>query len=266
MTIPWYIMTSHSNCASTRKFFEENNYFNYPKNSVRFFSQDKLPIVDTEGKILLSEPYLIQEGPNGNGDVFNALLRSGMIEDMKSRNIKWVFFCGVDNILLRIVDPLFLGITISEGHKISSKTIFKEMPLDTECVFARINGKPGMLHYKDITLELSESQNDDGAYLYREANVLSHLLSIDALEKSANLNLPYNRAYKKATFVNDEGMKQVPEERNSFKFEKFIFDSFSHFENLLLFRVSKEEFAPIKDIVGLNTATKLYQKEIMKIK
>ena len=64
VTIPWYIMTSHTNNLATRKFFRENDFFGYPSESVSFFIQDKLPIVDTFGKILLSEPYLIKEASN----------------------------------------------------------------------------------------------------------------------------------------------------------------------------------------------------------
>ena len=64
VTIPWYIMTSHTNDLATKKFFDENNYFSYPKDSVKFFSQDKLPVLDKSGKILLSEPYLIKEESN----------------------------------------------------------------------------------------------------------------------------------------------------------------------------------------------------------
>jgi len=256
-------MTSHINDAATRKFFVENNYFNYPQDSTQFFSQDKLPVLDVEGKLLLSEPYLIKEESNGNGDVYKALVRNNLLEELRNRNIKWIFICGIDNILLKIVDPLFLGITISNNKSIASKTILKESPMGSEYVFARINGKPGILDYKNITLEMSEAKNEKGDFLYRESNVLSHLLSIDALEKSSHIELPYHRAFKKNTFINDEGMKQVPEERNSFKFEKFIFDSFNYFDDLLLFRVNKDEFAPIKDAFGLNSpavATKLYVK------
>lgn len=106
-------MTSHTNDSATKSFFEENDYFGYPKDCIKFFSQDQLPVVDIKGKILLAETYLIKKAPNGNGDAYQALLRTGLIEDMKARNIKWVFICGIDNILLRVVDPLFLGLTIA---------------------------------------------------------------------------------------------------------------------------------------------------------
>jgi len=197
------------------------------------------------------------------GNVYQALLKYGIIDTMKKNGIKRVFICGIDNVLLKIVDPLFLGISIANDSKVSSKTIFKEDPNDPECVFGRINGHPTILDFRYIAGTLSETTDEQGNYLYRELNVLSHLLTIDSIEKASNLSLPYHRAYKKNIFINDEGMKQVPESNNSFKFETFIFDAFSYFEDLLLFRINNDEFAPIKDISGLNspeTATKLYVK------
>jgi len=180
---------------------------------------------------------------------------------MKKAGIKWIFICGIDNILLKIVDPLFLGISIYNKTPVASKTIFKEDPLGPECVFGKLNGKPTILDYRAVIGGLSEAVDENGCFLYREMNVLSHLLTIDSVEKVSTLSLPYHRAYKKNTFINDEGMKQVPESNNSFKFETFIFDAFGYFDDLLLFRVNKDEFAPIKDITGLNSpevATKLY--------
>ena len=101
-----------------------------------------------------------------------------------------------------------------------------------------------------------------GNYLYRELNILSHLYTIDAIEKISHYTLPYHRAFKKNTFINSEGMKEIPSQSNSFKFETFVFDAFNYFDDMLLFRVEKdEEFAPIKNSIGLNspeTATKLY--------
>ena len=91
-----------------------------------------------------------------------------------------------------------------------------------------------------------------GVYKYREANLLSHLMSIEAVCKSATFDLPFHRAFKKNTFVNEEGVKQVPDGCNTFKFENFIFDAFSHFDDMLLLRVdSNEEFAPIKSFTGV---------------
>ena len=262
--IPWYIMTSETNNGDTISFFESKNYFGYDKEKIKFFIQNKLPLVDTNGKILLSETYQVYEASNGNGNLFESLKENNMISDMKNRGIKWIFISGIDNILVKIADPIFLALTINNGTEIGAKTIFKKDPYSRDWVFCKKNSKPAMLGYERITDEITNA-NIDGRFLYREINILCHLVSIDALEKISNIDLPYHRATKKNTYINEEGMKIVPEAPNSYKFETFIFDAFRFFDKITLLRVQEEkEFAPIKDPVGIyspDAATKLYLKE-----
>lgn len=263
--LPWYIMTSEENDTPTKNFFEANNYFGYPKEKIKFFKQNKLPIINLEGKLILQEPYLIKEASNGNGNVFKSMKRTRIIEDLENQHIKWVSFGGIDNVLLKNFDPLFLGLTIANNLSIGSKSIFKKEPLEKTAVYCLKDGKPAILDYDYIDLELSESKiSNTDTYLFREANMLSHIMNIETIKKSANIDLYYHRAYKKNSFVNEEGVKQVPDKPNTFKFENFIFDAFSHFDGMLLLRVDENnEFAPIKDFTGIynpDTAIEKYNK------
>ena len=187
---------------------------------------------------------------------------------MMEKGIRWISFGGIDNVLLKNVDPFFLGLTMDKKEKIASKSIFKKGALEKTAVYCKKNGKPSILYYDDIDLEISEQKDENGLYLYRESNMLSHLMHIDAVEYVSNKVLPYHRAYKKNAFVNFEGMKQVPDKPNTFKFENFIFDAFSYFDNMLLLRVDEnEEFAPIKDFTGIynpDTAKEKYEKYLKK--
>ncbi len=249
--IPWFVMTSDENDVATKSFFEINNFFDYPKDYIFFFKQSKLPIISVKRNLLLQEPYLIREAANGNGNVFASMKNDGVLDVMMRLGIKWISFGGIDNVLLQNVDTLFLGLTIFSKNQIASKSIFKETPMEKTAVYCRKDGKPAILDYTDISLELSESKDDKGNYLYRDANMLSHLMSIDAVNKVADISLPYHRAFKKNAFVNDEGVKQVPDSPNVFKFENFIFDAFYFFDDMLLLRVDADrEFAPIKDFTG----------------
>lgn len=267
--LPWYIMTSEENDSATKSFFEINNFFDYPKEKIIFFKQNKLPLINIDGKLILQEPYLIKEASNGNGNVFKSMKNNGIIDDLEKKNIKWISFGGIDNVLLKNIDPLFLGLTIANNMLIGSKSIFKKEPLEKTAVYCLKDGKPAILDYNDITLELSESKIvGTNTYLYREANMLSHIMNINAIKKSANINLKYHRAFKKNSFVNEEGVKQVPDKPNTFKFENFIFDAFSYFDNMLLLRVNEdEEFAPIKDFTGIynpDTAIEKYDNYFKK--
>lgn len=263
ITIPWYIMTSEENNEQTQKYFSEHNYFSYPKNKIKFFIQDKLPLITTNGKLILQEPYLIKEAANGNGNVFSSMKNHNIIADLENNNIKWISFGGIDNVLLKNVDSLLLGLTVKNKYQIASKSIFKEDPLEKTAVYCKKYNKPAILDYDNIDLKLSMSKYKNGMYKYREANMLSHLMSIEAVKKVSNITLPYHRAFKKNAFVNSEGVKEVPSKPNSFKFENFIFDAFSYFDDMLLLRVNaNEEFAPIKDFTGIYNPETALEKYI----
>ena len=252
VTIPWYIMTSVYNDEKTKEFFKEKAYFGYPEKSIKFFKQGLLPLINTEEKLILEELYKIFEASNGNGDVFNALKRTKMINDMNKRKIKWVSFSGIDNVILDIVDPLLLGLTIFNNCNVSSKTIKKMDVNSKDWVFAKKNGKPSIIDSCYLNDEMKVAKDTNNHDMYREINILAHIFSFSAIKLLANKKLPYHRAFKKNNFVNEEGMKQVPETPNTFKFETFIFDAFSFFDKMVLLRVKEEnEFAPIKDFNGV---------------
>lgn len=269
VSIPWYIMTSSENHEATVKFFEEKNFFGYSRNMVSFFTQENLPIIDMNGKLVLEEIYKIRIASNGNGNLFSSLHKSNSLQDMIDKNVKWAFVGGIDNVLLNPLDTLFIGLTIHSGNPISSKTLFKTIPSCTDWVFARKCGKPAIVDCENFANEVSNIKDSNGNYLYRETNMLAHLFSIEALCHMKDISIPYHRAFRKSPFVNYEGMKQVPESPNIYKFEQFVFDAFSHFDDITLLRVNPlEEFAPIKDFNGPHNpevAKKMYEKYILHI-
>ena len=264
-TIPWYIMTSIYNDEATKNFFKQKDYFGYPKDMVFFFNQSELPLIDINGNLILEELYKVKEASNGNGDVFDSMMKNGILDDMKNKQIEWIFFSGIDNVILEIVDPLLLGLTIRHHKLVASKTLLKKNIDDKDWIFARKNGKPSIINSCHLTDDMKEAKNEDGNYLYRETNMLAHLFHISAVDKITKVSLPYHRAFKKNTFVNEEGMKQVPENPNTFKFETFIFDAFSLFDDIELLRVEEDdEFAPIKDFNGIHNpevAKEKYEKK-----
>ena len=264
--IPWYIMTSPENHFDTISFFQNKNYFDYDKNQIYFFEQGKLPLIDLNGHLILEELSKVKEASNGNGDVFYSLSQSGLLQNMKEKDIRYVCVTGVDNIICEMVDPLFIGLSVFGQTLVSSKTLFKTDPTSNQWVFALKDGKPAIIDCRNFGEQLSAIQGKSGKYLYRELNMLCHLFHIDALEKLATVSLPYHLAFRKNAFVNEEGMKQVPDEANTYKFETFIFDAFSYFDKITLLRVEEDdEFAPIKDFNGPHNpeiAKKLYEKKL----
>lgn len=248
VNIPWYIMTSTNNYFDTISFFEQNNFFGYDRNNILFFTQENMPIIDIHGKLVLSEIYSVNLASNGNGNLFSALKKANLIKDMENRKLQWLFVGGIDNVLLDPLDPIFIGFAINSKFEIASKTLFKESPKDFNWIFAKKSNKPSIVDCENFTEEISKLKDGNGKFLYRETNMLAHLFNINAIKKMSNISLPYHRAFRKNPFVNTEGMKQVPDTPNIYKFEQFVFDAFPYFDNIALLRVdSEKEFAPIKD-------------------
>ena len=260
--IPWYLMTSEENNDQTLAFLEEHDFFGYPKDKVKLFKQGKAPLISTEGKLLIGKDKLIKEASDGNGSIYKSLKVDGMLDDMKKNNIQWVFVGGVDNILLKIVDPLLVGITVSQNNKIASKSVVKTNPRERAGVFCKIDGKPGIIEYSELPEEMIEEVDENGELVFGDVNILSHLYNIDALEKMSDKVMPYHIAVKKSDYLDENGNLVEPEDKNVYKFESFIFDAFSNFDDISILRVKREEeFAPIKNKEGNDspeTAVKLY--------
>ena len=260
--IAWYIMTSEENDSDTKAFFEQNNYFGYPKDDIIFFKQYMLPMLDEEGKLILEEKYKLKEGADGHGGIFRAMLGRGVIEDMKKRGIKWIFTCGIDNILVQLADPCFLGYISSNGYKLGGKSLIKRDPYEKAGVFCKKNGKPFVIEYTEISAELAELKDENGEFVYGDAHILCNIFNIEVFEKMGDKGLPYHVAHKKASFINDAGVKITPEKPNAYKYEAFIFDAFAYYDDMGIFRIKREhEFAPIKNKIGEDSpesAEKLY--------
>lgn len=262
VVLPWYIMTSTENNKETVEFFKEHNYFGYPKDSVKFFIQGNLPLLFTDGQLVLDKDYSIKEAADGNGCIYKAMKEDGIIEDMKNKGVKWAFIGAVDNVLLNMVDPILVGLTIDQKHVVASKSIPKNSPKEKVGVFCKANGVPSVIEYSELPEEMSELRDEDGELLYGEAHIMCNLFSIEALEKISNINLPYHVANKKTNYMNQNGEFVEVTEPNAYKFEAFIFDAFNFFDDISILRGKREEdFAPVKNKEGNDspdTARELY--------
>ena len=266
VTIPWFIMTSRENNKETVEFFEKNKFFGYQKDkNIFFFIQGELPMVDTEGKILIGEDGLIKQAADGHGGIYESLVKNRMTEKMRQLGIEWVFIGGVDNCLVKMVDPVLMGIAIDKEVTVACKSIVKANPHEKVGVFCKRNGKPGVIEYSEITDEMAEAVDENGELLYGESHILCNLFNIKAIERMGTTPLPYHSAYKKAKFMDKDGNLVVPESPNAYKFEAFLFDAFGEVDDMAILRVKREEeFAPVKnaDSAGVDcpsTARKLYE-------
>ena len=262
--IPWYIMTSKENNDETKSFLEKNNYFGYDRNSVMLFTQGELPLLDLDGKILINKDMKIKEASDGNGGVFSSLRTTGMLADMKERNIKWVFIGGVDNAILKMADITLLGMAVNQNVEIASKSVVKANPHEKVGVFCKMNGHPKVIEYSELPEQMAEEVDKNGELKYGESHIMCNLFSIDAIEKVSREPLMYHSAIKKNSYIDEDGKEIIPTEPNSYKFESFIFDAFEFFDDISILRGKREDdFAPVKNKEGVDspkTAKELYEK------
>ena len=262
--IPWYIMTSRENNAETVNFLEKNNYFGYDSNYVTIFTQSELPLVDEQGKLLIGKDLKIKEASDGNGGTYSSLRRSGCLADMKERGIKWIFIGSVDNALLKMVDVTLLGMAIDKKVQIASKSVVKANPHERVGVFCKMNGHPKVIEYTELPEKLAEKTDKNGELKYGESHIMCNLYTIEAIEKISTEPLIYHSAFKKNSYIDEDGNEVIPEEPNSYKFESFIFDAFEFFDNIAILRGCREDdFAPVKNKDGVDspkTAKELYEK------
>ena len=262
--IPWYIMTSIENNKDTVEFLEKHKYFGYPKESVIIFTQSELPLVDVNGKLLISEDLKIKEASDGNGGTYSSLRASGSLADMKERGIKWVFIGGVDNVLLKMADVTLLGMAIKKNVQIASKSVVKANPHEKVGVFCKMNGHPKVIEYAELPEKMAEEVDENGELKYGESHIMCNLYTIDAIEKASKEILMYHSAFKKNSYIDEDGKEVIPTEPNSYKFESFIFDAFEFFDDIAILRGKREDdFAPVKNKEGVDspkTAKELYEK------
>lgn len=263
-----YIMTSPENNKETVAFFEKNNYFNYPKEYIKFFTQEDLPLLNKKGKLILGEDGLIKLASEGNGGIFYSMAKKGIIDDMKSKNIKWIFIGSVDNLLVKYVDTLLLGLAIKQNVNIATRTVIKNSPNERVGVLCKKNGKVKVIEYTEVPKEMMVATDEAGEFLYGESHIMCNLFSLEAIEKASTKELKYHVAVKKIKYIDENGNLVNPTEPNCYKFEKFVFDSFGLFDEIAILRGKREEdFAPIKNAEGQDspeTAKKLYENYMAK--
>jgi len=251
--IPWYIMTSLNNDEMTHNFFEENRFFGLNTDNVSFFTQGFLPVIDLHGRLLMDSKSSIVTSPNGHGGTLLALKERGILSNMNERGIKHIFYHQVDNILIKIADPVYLGYHISAGAKMSPKVVQKTDPEEKVGIVGIRDGHLDTIEYSELSAEEKHALNPDGTLKFGMGNPAIYLLDVDYVE---NINenhfaMPYHKAVKKVPYVDENGCKIKPSENNAVKFEMFIFDALKHAgKSIIMEVVRKDEFSPVKNAKG----------------
>ena len=248
--IPFYVMTSEANNEATQRCFEENDFFGLNPKDVFFFTQGMWPGMTPDGKIILDAPGHVFMSPDGHGGLLAALKRSGALDDMKKRGIKSVFYFQVDNPLVEIADPAFIGYHVQQKAEYSLKLCAKRDPYEKVGMPMQFGSTYRMVEYTEMTKEQCERKAKNGKLYFLYGSPAIHVFDRAFLAKEANRAMPLHLAHKKIPMVVN-GKVVKPTEPNGYKFEKLIFDILPNAKRVACLAFDqKEEFSPVKNAEG----------------
>ncbi|AFN84148.1 UDP-N-acetylglucosamine pyrophosphorylase [Encephalitozoon romaleae SJ-2008] len=219
-----FIMTSSFTDEAVRNYFQGKDF----GVKIHFFKQRNSLCVGTDGKPL--EYYGgYAESPYGNGDIFKAIQQVNL-EGIEALNV-----ISIDNVLAKILDPVFVGAFFSGNYDILSKSVTKG---EKESVGAFL---------MDGKLRIKEYGENDANGEGIQGNICNHMFGTSFIKKMRNVDLPEHKAFKKIAYTID-GKLIKPLKPNGFKKETFIFDSFEYTHKNGVINVPREkEFSPLKN-------------------
>ncbi|KAF8808108.1 UDP-N-acetylglucosamine diphosphorylase [Phlegmacium glaucopus] len=262
VVVPWYVMTSGPTRRETEFFFKKNSYFGLDSKNVIFFEQGTLPCLTMDGKVLLETHSRVAVAPDGNGGLYAATrspLVSGksdtVLSDLAKRKVLYVHAYCVDNCLVRVADPVFLGYSIQKQADCAAKVVPKSHPSESVGVVARRGDKYSVVEYSEISKEQAERRDPDtGDLTLRAGNIANHFYTTAYLNKVESFEdeLAFHIARKKIPHVDLETGETVkPSKPNGMKLELFVFDVFPFTERFAVLEVERnEEFSPLKNAPG----------------
>ncbi|KAI4500424.1 hypothetical protein M0802_004386 [Mischocyttarus mexicanus] len=254
--ILWYIMTSEATHDSTLNYLKDNHYFGLKETNVKAFKQGMIPCFTLNGKIILDEKHKISRAPDGNGGLYKALKIQGVLNDMVERGIRSVHVHSVDNILVKVADPIFLGYCLSVKTDCGVKVIEKSSPSEPVGVVCKVEDHYQVVEYSEISKETAELRRDDGRLVFNAANICNHYFTVDfllELGEKYESSVDLHGAKKKIPYIDENGKRCTPTSPNGIKIEKFVFDVFKLAKNFAAWQgLREEEFSPLKNSDSAN--------------
>ncbi|CAF1443300.1 unnamed protein product [Rotaria sp. Silwood1] len=269
-TIPWFIMTSEHTQEQTEEYFRSHNYFGLKRENIILFEQHTLPALDFQGKILLEEKYKLTKAADGNGGLYRALKTRAVLNEMKKRHIKYIHVYGVDNILVRLADPIFIGFCLNKNADCAAKVVKKIIPTEAVGVICKVGDRFQVVEYSEISEQTAHRKKSDDSdeLVFNAGNICNHFFTLNFLQdicQKHEKELRYHVAKKKIPSVDDNGIYvSKPSQINGIKLEKFVFDVFPFSKTFAVWEVCREdEFSPLKNGSGSKDTAATCRRDLM---
>lgn len=257
-TIPLYLMTSPATHEETIGFFEQHNRFGLPQNDLEVFCQGTMPAVDSKsGKLLLADKGHLALSPDGHGGVVEALKKNGLLADMQQRGIRHLFYMQVDNPLVSVADPEFIGHHLEHRSQMSTQVVRKQDALEKVGNVVTVGERLRIIEYSDLPEEVGQRADDSGEMIFWAGNIAVHVIDVDFLSQQAESQaaLPWHIARKQVPHVDASGTMIEPSQPNALKFERFIFDLLPEAAEAIVVEVPRgSAFAPVKSAADVELA------------
>jgi len=249
--VKWYIMTSDATLKDTKLFFTKHDYFGLKSSNVIFFEQNRLPCLTFDGKMMLNGRGSVALSPDGNGGLYNALVSHDIINMLGADGIQHVYVYCVDNILVKVADPTFIGFCVKKQLECGNKVIKKIDPHESVGVVCKCKDKYQIVEYSEISTTTAEKRHEDGSLLFNASNMCIHYFSKQFLDRVCQNHLdhlPHHISKKKIPHLSPSGDLIIPTSPNGMKLEKFVFDVFPHAARFgVLEGERSHEFSPLKN-------------------
>ncbi len=210
-----------------------------------------LPALWPDGRLILEAPTRPTMAPDGHGGVITAMQGASLFDRLAERGVDTVFYFQVDNPMVAIADPVFIGQHHRQKAQMSLKVCAKRDPHEGLGVVAQRDGRTVIIEYTELTDAQKTARRPDGTLMFGYGSVAIHGFALDFLAQQADHDLPLHRAFKKITACDEGGHPITPSSPNGYKFERFIFDILPRADRVHIMPFDREaEFAPVKNADG----------------
>ena len=151
--------------------------------------------------------------PNGNGALFDAVNRNPIVKEIL-QHVDYVQVIGVDNVLNKLLDPVYIGFAVHNNLQAAMKSCIKRDSKEPVGVVVKKDGKYDIIEYSEISEQDATAEDKKtGELKFNLGNILIFILKADKLlslaADIATMNKLYHKAFKKIPYYDQESSSVV---------------------------------------------------------